>query len=765
MINEICKNISTEAEYFRKLDKIEKEVSHGNYQTAIDQLEKLYLVKPVRLRWFVLRSYCEFKIGRNEEADRIIGEKYAYMHLYPGIEECTDFFAERYASDISLSESHLIMKQILQGKDVQRYKDAYKDSIIRFLNDFSNTELLDEVYRNAVRNNDYFMSRLLEYYIYKADSNITTNVKKCYPAYAYLYEKLETPGSTFVIVNDKENAGKTDLILRVLKEYQQNLYVIIDSMEMTVENEIDWDGIVQISLENIQYAEGVAWIPTIVLNGRNNMDLLIRNIVERQCEKKLVMVIANGNCLDELKQQNRLNIQQLMPFTNSFCDKNFKIAWAGDYYSYLTDVYNYNVEEDVRNEVQYDFSIIVPARNSSKTLEYTLQSCLNQDYEGTYEIVVSDNSTDGNASVYQLIQQINDSRINYFKTPRNLPLTKSFEYAYLKSRGKYLLSIGSDDGILPWALSTLAEVWNQYPNENIIQWERGFYAWPGFNGGQENELIIPNQYAKGNYQAHYVESIDYIARTVKFPNNMYSLPNLYINSAFKRTYIKELKEKTGRLWDGNNQDVSMGITNIFLNKRILNIKYPLTIAGMSDGSLGAITNVVRLGNVSNYDVMQILGSGENIVVYIPSKEERILPVGVLSDANSLYCNFLRGVSNGIVPREYIGTVLNFKDMYIKIFSQLSIYDDKYDKYLQIGRYCAQQIGEDFLHWYEQTIYEPCMKPSFRPEQNQEDTKKEKSYVEGPTEAGGMIYDASKYDVSNIAEAVLLFAKLSGLARK
>lgn len=62
---------------------------------------------------------------------------------------------------------------------------------------------------------------------------------------------------------------------------------------------------------------------------------------------------------------------------------------------------------------------------------------------------------------------------------------------------------------------------------------------------------------------------------------------LYINSGFKRSYMKTLLEKTGRLWDGICQDIYMSIVNILINDHILNIRYPLTIAGMTGRSIGA----------------------------------------------------------------------------------------------------------------------------------------------------------------------------------
>ena len=54
---------------------------------------------------------------------------------------------------------------------------------------------------------------------------------------------------------------------------------------------------------------------------------------------------------------------------------------------------------------------------------------------------------------------------------RSVPLSKSFEYAYIHAKGEYIFALGSDDGLLPWGLSALEEVIEAFPNEEIIQWE------------------------------------------------------------------------------------------------------------------------------------------------------------------------------------------------------------------------------------------------------------------------------------------------------
>ena len=58
---------------------------------------------------------------------------------------------------------------------------------------------------------------------------------------------------------------------------------------------------------------------------------------------------------------------------------------------------------------------------------------------------------------------------------------------------------------MPYTLTEINKIMEKYPEEDIIQWERGFYAWPGFNDGQQNEFVIPRKYNKLKYETEYVQ--------------------------------------------------------------------------------------------------------------------------------------------------------------------------------------------------------------------------------------------------------------------
>lgn len=90
----------------------------------------------------------------------------------------------------------------------------------------------------------------------------------------------------------------------------------------------------------------------------------------------------------------------------------------------------------------------------------------------------------------------------------------------------------------------------------------------------------------------------------------------------------------------------------------------------------------------------------------------------------------------------------------KVMNKEDIY---FDKKIHQMRFAAMKHGEEFLKWFDETIYEEALKPEILPERD----KTIKTYREYNDERG-MMLDASKYGVHNSYEASLLFEKMTGL---
>lgn len=753
-----------EREYIDELYCLMDKLNEGEIESVEERLKELYHYKPVRLLWHVI--YANVCLAKGNP---VKGWEEASPYCWPGlhnlgteefirfhraIEEYWGFYEELrhlnyvYGNErekaVEVERLHMAMENYMQKRTVE--------CLAEVMQGYLNVEQMVIFY--IVR-----MKLVQEGYICNDDKNAWYYQKK---NYNYLEEKVLYSKDSFLLVENDDNAAECNLLAMLLHEFGHPVYIL--TQPVNIENaSVHSDAVLQICLENIQVFEEYTAIPVcerILPNGSqdNNQGELINYLYENEWERNFGIIIAKGDTLFALTKNNivQKNIECLSEVDHvGFSDRMY-FGWVGNYLEYISDIYGFDVKEKLKEKPEYDFSIVIPARNAAGTLYYTLQTCLTQDYDGTWEIVVSDNSTEGNSEVYQVCRDLKDSHIKYVKTPRNLALSKSFEFAFLQAKGEFVFAIGADDGVCPWALSILSNVLKYHPDEEIIQWIRGFYGWNGFDGIEENELIIPGVFKEGDISLHYEKRLDYFARILKYPEFAYLLPNLYINSGYRKKYLLTLFEKTGRLWDGCNQDLYMGVMSAAIHEQILNIDFPLTVAGMSNNSMGYAVGKpdnkeedLRFREIKKSSVM-----GDNAGLHVVCGIAKDIPVG--SGHNySMYVNIMRAIQLGVLPVEWIGTVLNEKIIFLRIISEYDKRDDFFDKNIHYARYLAERKGKDFLHWFDQTIYGLVMQPKYYERANEKSFKKQK---EGAMEDGGLRIDASKYGVTNIAEAMESFSR-------
>jgi glycosyltransferase involved in cell wall biosynthesis len=112
-------------------------------------------------------------------------------------------------------------------------------------------------------------------------------------------------------------------------------------------------------------------------------------------------------------------------------------------------------------------TIGIPTYNRAyRYLRQALESALSQDYENL-EIIVSDNcSTDHTES---LIKGYSDSRIKYFKQPKNIPASENFNFCLHQAAGAYFLLLHDDDMIDDDFVSTCMKAANYEINIGLIR--------------------------------------------------------------------------------------------------------------------------------------------------------------------------------------------------------------------------------------------------------------------------------------------------------
>ena len=186
----------------------------------------------------------------------------------------------------------------------------------------------------------------------------------------------------------------------------------------------------------------------------------------------------------------------------------------------------------------------------------------------------------------------------------------------------------------------------------------------------------------------------------------------------------------------------------------------MTIAGMSGGSMGAKANMIYELKEEESAFLNDLKKTANIGAYSASPYERLMPE-VTTDKSSLYNCILRMIARGVIAESDL-EYFDFRGWFLDVFRQMDIRDPLFDKKVHYFRYTASLHGDEFLKWFDETIYQKAFIPREIDEDKLAGIRQKKCYKEGTDSYGGQTLDASKYGVYNVYEASLLFEKISGL---
>lgn len=119
-------------------------------------------------------------------------------------------------------------------------------------------------------------------------------------------------------------------------------------------------------------------------------------------------------------------------------------------------------------------SIIIPCYNSQDTLEGTLRSVVNQDFQDWEAIIVNDGSPD-NLELIALKYVEMDSRFIYFKK-ENGGLGSARNYGVKKANGLYILPLDSDNQVEKSFASEAIHVFNNNLNVGVIHGNAEYYG-------------------------------------------------------------------------------------------------------------------------------------------------------------------------------------------------------------------------------------------------------------------------------------------------
>ena len=759
----------TRQEYTQRLIDLENKINEGKTEGVWEELQYFEKYKPVRLQLDYLK--VKYRLQEPSKYSSLIGDvsaKYMMGYQYPYLDKLLESICCAYEyrkSDVNRRRIQYIRDSLNgAGCHYEVMQECSANFICNksidverkwYLELYASFEVLGMLIHSAYNESQNRKDNLLTSFVQTFKGNNLDYFREqlkedvSFPFVFFLEEHNEL--LIEILSNELRAINKQVFCIGNSLEYADDFLNIKDTIVISVQYSAERNGIIHFTPIEIVRSDG---------SRENNVMYLLEYIKQKYAKGRCLNLLASGFLIDELSQQTIKGtfFSRMSDYRYEILEHTMAYAVYGNYLAYVSNIYCENCEELLNTKPTMRFSIVIPARNSGQVLRHTLRTCLEQRFQGSYEIVVSDNSTDGNADVYNLCQEMNSEKLVYIKTPRDLRLARSFEYACIHTRGEYVLTLGSDDGLMPWTLEILDAVTQTYPKEEIIQWERGFYAWPGFNGGQEHQFIIPNKYEKGKLNLYYRSKKHYLDSIMKSPNEMYALPMLYINSCFNRNYMYKLLYMTGSLWDGICQDIYMGVITVATHEKILNMRYPLSIAGMSKGSVGASSGKSKETNEEYYKMIQNMKSDNEMGGYNRTVLERgMLLTG--TDTSSLYTSILRAIELGVLDEEQVNSLWDWKVIFNRLYSEIDVRNVSYDMLIHSMRYAAMKRGEEFLRWFDENIYYEALEPIFVGEMKVPTVKK---FEEEKLVNGGVILDASKHGVFDIYGATKLFEKMTGL---
>ena len=239
-------------------------------------------------------------------------------------------------------------------------------------------------------------------------------------------------------------------------------------------------------------------------------------------------------------------------------------------------------------------SVVIPTRGRVRTLGFTLQTCVAQQFDDC-EFVVSDNS--GASAVREVVEGLDDRRVRYARTAQLLAMSDSWEFAVSQASGEYVLLLGDDDALLLHALPEIDRILRLF-RAPLLQWEMVCYTWPDVPANPfstPNELLIPLTQVEGYQPIHLIESRPMMLAAAHSEISYAQLPMMYA-SAVHRRLLDRVRSRTGRVFRGRYPDVYSAFAFAYVAGYYHRCSAPMGLSGVSGASNGLA--VLHLGDRS-----------------------------------------------------------------------------------------------------------------------------------------------------------------------
>lgn len=245
----------------------------------------------------------------------------------------------------------------------------------------------------------------------------------------------------------------------------------------------------------------------------------------------------------------------------------------------------------------YPINLLIPTAGRVGTLQHTLATVLDQDYDRVRVIISDSGSSDGTE---ELVRSFDDERLRYL---RGSPcgMQENFERALSLAGDGLVGVIGDDDGLLRGALQRLSDL-IEGTGATAVRSGYVFYRWPcekrPFGG-----VIHPSAPSR---PPEFVAGVTALDAVIDGSAKYTSLPYIYSGGFADRELIRRAAGDDGRFFQGVIPDVYSGIAIAHACGRFLRTDEAFCIAGESPRSTGRS----QFRAVDGEDAQRFLGAVE-----------------------------------------------------------------------------------------------------------------------------------------------------------
>lgn len=138
-------------------------------------------------------------------------------------------------------------------------------------------------------------------------------------------------------------------------------------------------------------------------------------------------------------------------------------------------------------------SVLLPTRNRLEFLELAIETVRRQD-DGDWELIVSDNDSEQDIAGH--VAALDDDRIAYVRTDGFVPVTENWNNALRHARGRYVVMLGDDDGLMPGYVARVRELAEQFDQPDVIYSGAYLYSYPDVMPDDPEGYLQPYGYAR-----------------------------------------------------------------------------------------------------------------------------------------------------------------------------------------------------------------------------------------------------------------------------